>query len=74
MGGEEEGEDRIGICGVMGDEEPRASTCLLLTGRGGCKVGGFGLGEDGDAAGARAGGEIRRVGIERVEKWDYGCV
>lgn len=34
----------------------------------------FGVGENGDAAGAGAGGEVIRVAVENVEEWDYGCV
>lgn len=48
----------------MRNEEPRASSGFLL------RVGGIregeGLGEDGDSAGAGAGGEVRRVLVQSV--------
>ena len=50
---EEEGDDRVGIGRVMGDEEPGAAFGFFV-----------GLGEDRDTAGAGAGGEVARVVVE----------
>lgn len=45
----------------VGDKEPKAAPGLFLGGGG---RGGGRLREDGDAAGARAGGEVRGVGVD----------
>ena len=54
----------------MGDEEPGAASGFFV----GVGGGGRGLREDGDAAGAGAGGEVGRVDIDGVEKWHYMVV
>ena len=56
---EEEGDDRLGISRVVGDEEPGAAFGFFV-GLGLV----YGLGEDRDTAGAGAGGEVARVGVE----------
>lgn len=53
----------------MGDEDPCAAFGFFVS----CGGDGW-LREDGDAAGARAGGEETGVGVDGVEKGDYGCV
>lgn len=63
--GEEEVKDRVGVGGFVGDEEPSAPFALVREVR-----------ENGDAAGAGAGGEIRRVVVEGAEKrydWSVNC-
>lgn len=57
---------------MVGDEDPFAPFGLFFGGGGG--GGGGGVGEDGDTAGAGAGGEVRRVGVDGVEEWDNGFV
>lgn len=69
--GEEEGQNGGGVNRVvMGDEKPGATFGFLLGGGGG----GEGLREDGDAAGAGAGGEEGRVGVDGVDEGDNGSV
>jgi hypothetical protein len=60
-------ENRVGISCIVCNVEPCSAFGLFLGGGGG----GDWLREDGDAAGARTGCEVRRVGINGVEKWDY---
>ena len=55
--GEEEVKDRVGVGGFVGDKEPSAPFGLVREVR-----------ENGDAAGAGAGGEIRRVVVEGAKK------
>lgn len=52
----------------MGNKEPSSAFCLFF---GGGERRNGGLGENGDAAGARAGSEIRRVRVYGTEEWDY---
>lgn len=57
----------------MGDEDPGASSGFLFGGIIRVRVW-PGLGKDRDTAGAGAGGEVRRVVVEDVDKRDDGCV
>lgn len=63
LGGEEEGDDGVSVGGVVGDVEPGAALGAVL-----------GVGEERDAAGAGAGGEVIGMGVEGVDEGDDGGV
>lgn len=58
----------------MRDEDPPASSGLLLDLAVRVRVRVFGVGEDGDAAGAGAGGEEGRMEVDGVDEGDDGSV